>query len=93
MAKKIKVILDFNKIELKPDITTLEDAEILDSLQSENPIIRKWTDYEILMGESGKLNHLDHLTLKLGTTKSDILQQSISGWAKFPIGFQKIQGK
>ncbi len=35
----------------------------------------------MFFGESGKLNHLDHLTLSLATTKSDVLKQNISGWS------------
>jgi hypothetical protein len=90
MAKKLKITLNFDNLQLKPDVATSEDSETLDSLQNEIPVIRQWTENELFLGESGKLNHLDHLTLNLGTTKSDVLKQSISGWARFPIGFQKI---
>lgn len=90
MANKLNIILDFNNLELKPDVTTSEDADILGTLQSETPVIRQWTENELFFGESGKLNHLDHLTLNLATTKSDVLKQNISGWSFFIIGFQKI---
>ena len=90
MANKLNILIDFNNIQLKPDVSTSEDTDILNTLQNETPVIRQWTENELFFGEDRKLNHLDHLTLNFATTKSDVLKQNISGWSRFPIVFQKI---